>query len=242
MSREQSDPNRELFDHYGDRYQTLVSRVANLSGEGVEYFTQYKLEQIQNLFRSCPPPRHIVDIGCGVGLLTELLGRALPSTRITGLDVSTKSLEQAASRCAGLSNVVLSLYDGKILPAGADGAELVILANVLHHVERAARPPLLQAVVLRALLPSGRVIVFEHNPYNPFTRLAVRLCPFDRDARLLTLRTAMTLMRGTQLRVLLWNYIVFFPRFLRSFRGLERRMGWLPLGAQYMVVAKRVTS
>ncbi len=239
MSQEESKVNRPLFDHYAEEYQALVSRVTSLSGEGAEYFARYKLERIQELYRSCPPPRHILDIGCGVGLLTDVLGRALPSTRVTGLDLSAKSLDQAASRCAGLRNVVCSLYDGKTLPLGAEDADLVVLANVLHHVEPPARPAFLEEVVLPALLPVGHVVVFEHNPYNPLTRLAVRLCPFDREARLLSLRGVMALLRRYPLRILRSDYIVFFPRLLRVLRGLERRIGWLPLGAQYMVVAQR---
>jgi hypothetical protein len=33
------------------------------------------------------------------------------------------------------------------------------------------------------------------------------------------------------------RYRVFFPRFLRALRNLERWMTWLPLGAQYYVLA-----
>jgi SAM-dependent methyltransferase len=240
MSRDERGPDRQLFDRYVEQYPALVSRVAGLSGEGVDYFARYKLERILDLCDAAAPPRHILDIGCGVGLLTELLGSALPATRVTGLDPSPKSLDDAASRCDGLRNVVFSLYDGKTLPAEAGGAELVILANVLHHVERAARPALLGEVILGALPPGGRVVVFEHNPYNPLTRLAVRSCAFDRDAHLLTRRSATALLRRTPLRILQGNYIVFFPRILRRLRRLERRMGWLPLGAQYMVVAERI--
>lgn len=242
MSREHRDPNSELFDHYGEEYEALVSRGAGLSGEDADYFTQNKLEQILSLFAGGPAPGHIIDIGCGVGLLTECLGRALPSTRVTGLDVSTKSLERAASRCAELGNVAFWPYDGTLFPEEVEGADLAIIANVLHHVEIEARPPLLQMVARRALLPGGRVVVFEHNPYNPLTRLVVRLCPFDRDARLLTFGKTKALMREAELHVQPPHYIVFFPHFLRGLRGLEPYMGWLPLGAQYMLVAQRPPS
>lgn len=237
IQRQKHSGTRQLFDSWAGGYQALLSRSVKLSGEGAEYFVRYKLERIRRLCRSFPPG-HILDVGCGVGLLTELLGRSFPSTRVTGLDLSSKSLDQAASRCAGLPNVAFHVYDGTTLPSGVEGANLVLLANVLHHVEPVARLRFLEGIVLPALLPEGRVVVFEHNPYNPITRLVVRFCPFDHDARLLTLSATVTLLRQCRLRVLQRDYIVFFPRFLWFLRGLERHMGRLPVGAQYMVVGQ----
>lgn len=225
------------FDRYADEYQAFVARSVALSGEDVEYFARYKLERIRKLYTSALP-RQVLDIGCGVGLLTELLGLTFPSARVTGVDLSSQSLAHAASRCAGLSNVTFRVYDGTTLPAEIEGVDLAVLANVLHHVEPRARLAFVQGLVLPALLPGARVVIFEHNPYNPITRLAVRFCPFDRNVRLLTLRAATALLRQCPLQVLQWDYIVFFPRFLRFLRGLERRMGWLPVGAQYMMVAQ----
>lgn len=237
MRQEQRRDIRRLFDQYADRYQELVARNVALSGEGVEYFVRYKLERIRTLCRSSPPG-HVLDIGCGVGLLTELLGRTFPSARVTGLDLSQKSLDQAASRCAGLSNVTFRVYDGNTLPPEIERTDLAVLANVLHHVEPKARLAFIEGLVLPALLPGARVVIFEHNPYNPITRLVVRFCPFDQNVRLLTPRATVALLRQYRLQVLQREYIVFFPRFLRFLRGLEERLGWLPVGAQYMVVAQ----
>jgi hypothetical protein len=64
---------------------------------------------------------------------------------------------------------------------------------------------------------------------------------FDRDARLLTLRAARQLLARPPLRIVRAAYVVFFPRPLRALRPLEARIGWLPLGAQYVLVAERVT-
>jgi SAM-dependent methyltransferase len=232
---------RPLFDGYGSRYRSLVAQVIQLSGEGPEYFAAYKVAQVLELFRSAAPPAHIVDVGCGVGLLTERLARALPSTRITGVDVSATSVDEAAARCADLPNVTFRPYAGDALPPEAAHADLVILANVLHHVEPRDRPALLESVILPALRQGGRLAVFEHNPYNPLTRRAVRACVFDRDARLLTLRAARQLLARPPLRIVRAAYVVFFPRPLRALRPLEARIGWLPLGAQYVLVAERVT-
>jgi SAM-dependent methyltransferase len=239
MSERPGSHNQSGFDRYADEYQALVSQAAALAGEDALYFAGYKLKCIRRVYDRSPPPVHVMDIGCGVGLLTELLARTWPATQVSGLDVSLRSLEQAASRCAGLRNIVWCHFNGTTLPAQAEQADLIVIANVLHHVETTARQGFLEKIVLPALSPTGRVVIFEHNPYNPVTRLVVRLCPFDRDAHLVSRRAVTALLRPYGLQVIRWDYIVFFPRILNVLRGLERRMGWFPLGAQYMVVAQR---
>jgi SAM-dependent methyltransferase len=233
-----AESDSSIFDRHGEQYATLVTRVATLSGEDATYFARHKVDRIRALYDGAGPPKRVVDVGCGVGLLTELLARAWPSTVVTGVDVSTKSLDAAVSRCAGLGNVVLSAYAGNRLPREAEQADLVILANVLHHVERGARPGFMRMLAERAVRSRGRLVVFEHNPYNPLTRVAVRLCEFDRDAQLLSRRAVIALMRGAALRPTRSEYIVFFPRLLHRCRALERYMGRWPLGAQYMLVGE----
>jgi SAM-dependent methyltransferase len=207
-------------------------------GEGAAYFARYKVAQIQRVCASAAPSR-ILDVGCGVGLLTELLGRAFPSSHVTGLECSDRSLEQARARCAGLPNVRLRAYDGQRLPEEVRGIELAVLANVLHHIPPAERLAFLAQVVRPALAPGARAVVFEQNPYNPLTQLIVRRSPIDRGARLLTRARVSRLLVEAGFTVLRRDYVVFFPRPLRAARGLEPRLGWLPLGGQYIVVARR---
>ena len=92
--------------------------------------------------------------------------------------------------------------------------------------------------MIRACRPGGLVVLFEHNPFNPLTRRAVHGCEFDRDAKLLSRRRASSLLADTGLRPR-GRYIEFFPRESRLLRGIEGRLGWLPLGAQYAVFAQR---
>jgi hypothetical protein len=55
---------------------------------------------------------------------------------------------------------------------------------VLHHVPPADREALLARVATK-LAPGGKLVVFEHNPWNPLTRKVVAECAFDADAVLL---------------------------------------------------------
>ena len=223
------------FDAFATEYETLLDRSVSLSGEGAEYFARYKLARIRQLC-GASAPASILDIGCGVGLLTERLGQAFPGSRVMGLDLSPQSVEQAASRCAKWPNVTFRAYAGTRLPVGIEGVELVILANVLHHVDPEHRQAFLAEVVRPALQPGARVVVFEHNPYNPLTRFVVRSCAFDRDAQLLTRGQTTRLLRRSGLEIVRRDYLVFFPHPLRWLRRFEPRLGSLPLGAQYLVV------
>ena len=83
--------------------------------------------------------------------------------------------------------------------------------------------------------PGENIVIFEHNPYNPLTRHVVQTCPFDRGVELISLSRFVELARKSALQIRLKRYIVFFPKSLSPFRRLEPCLGFLPLGAQYML-------
>jgi hypothetical protein len=82
-------------------------------------------------------------------------------------------------------------------------------------------------------------VVFEHNPYNPLTVHAVKTCPFDANAVLIPARALLQHMKQAGFSTLVRRYRLFFPGPLRALRHLERRLAWLPLGAQYYVAARK---
>ena len=47
------------------------------------------------------------------------------------------------------------------------------------------------------------------------------------------------IFKKTGLQVVMQEYRVFFPAFLRIFRSLEHFLRWFPLGGQYFVIAKK---
>ena len=89
------------------------------------------------------------------------------------------------------------------------------------------------------LAPGGFIAVFEHNPWNPLTRKAVRDCPFDEDAVLLSRRQATRLLDEAGLEPIDAAYIIFFPQEGPRLARIERRLRPLPLGAQYYVAHRR---
>ena len=90
----------------------------------------------------------------------------------------------------------------------------------------------------RVTKPDGLVAVFEHNPLNPLTRRVVRSCAFDEGVELIGRRELEQLFRAASLTVADSEYLLFFP--WRA-EAVERRLTWLPLGAQYVVAGRPAT-
>lgn len=216
------------FDDYAQNYSALHTASVSASGESGEYFAQHKLDCLARLGISGDTP--ILDYGCGIGNLTCRLVERYAV--VHGYDPSAESLDVARKRAptASFSN------HPSALPEGGFGA--AVLAGVLHHVPPAERRGLLQTV-LSKLSPGGRLVVFEHNPFNPLTRKAVADCPFDDDAILLRPKELKHLLADSGFLDVRQDFVLFFPRFLAWLRPLEPQLRWFFLGAQTLTVAKR---
>lgn len=220
------------FDAVAANYGQLVSKNVRITGESADYFAAYKAAYIA---RRIVPRKgaKILDYGCGVGLLSAHLKKALIGAQIDGFDVSKDSIERVS---ADLLNQGTFTADFKSLGQSYD---VVVISNVLHHVTLADR----RGLILKSascLAPDGKLVVFEHNPINALTRWAVSQCPFDEDAVLLSNRETRGYFHQDPLRLMWRDYVVFFPRWLKWLRPIEPVLRRFPLGAQYAVVGKRV--
>ncbi|HEU4583508.1 MAG TPA: methyltransferase domain-containing protein [Polyangiaceae bacterium] len=219
----------DKFDRYAQSYREAHAASIQASGEGPEYFARHKLQCLARMGLS--RGQRVLDYGCGTGSLTRLLLERCDS--VCGYDPSARSLEQARQVAAGASYYA----DEREIPAGI--FDLVVLSGVLHHVPPAERARVLETVASKLRL-GGRVVIFEHNPYNPLTVKAVQDCPFDDDAILLPPSELRRLLHGARLGSVRQDFVLFFPRALRLLRPLEPWLRWLPVGAQTLTSATRV--
>ncbi len=217
------------FDDLASSYRGLLNASIRLSGEEDDYFDLYKLNCLKRWLRDPKPRARILDFGCGIGKLAGLMAAAYPQSRVQGYDVSSKSIELALEKWKGMSNLsfVNRIAGGKLY-------DLITVANVFHHIRPEDRRQVLTRF-LGYLGQGGVLVIFEHNPFNPLTRHVVKNCEFDVDARLISLGGFVRLAVQCQFQVQQKRYIVFFPRFLKLFRKAEPSLGFLPLGAQYML-------
>src|SRR5262249_50991938 len=155
---------------------------------------------------------------------------------LTGVDVAEEALKIAKRDNPAVNYV---RYDGLRLPFNDAAFDCVLAICVTHHVPPAQWPAFYKELA-RVLKPGGLLCVFEHNPWNPATRMVVNRCEFDRDAVLLTHGRVGKLCKSAGLRVLDKKFILCFPWRGTGFRRVERILAPLPFGAQYYVTAERL--
>jgi ubiquinone/menaquinone biosynthesis C-methylase UbiE len=225
------------FDKFADEYRAMHAANIRLSGESPEYFAEYKVADIAaELARENPAPRRALDFGAGVGYSVPFFARHLPAARVTCLDVSRKSLDVGAARHGSAAE--FTHFDGRTIPYEDGTFDVALASCVFHHIPHEEHVALL-AEIRRVLSPHGRLFVFEHNPLNPLTRHAVNTCEFDEHAKLVMAPTMRRRVRDAGFAAADIRYRIFFPHALRRLRPLEASMTWLPLGAQYYVVARK---
>ena len=224
------------FDRYSDSYRETVQRSIAFSGQDVDFFSEVKARHLEATVarrRGRPGALDVLDVGCGTGITDGYLRGAFRS--LTGVDVSDGMLERAREANPGFR---YESYDGRHLPYPEETFDVTFAISVLHHVPIAERDELC-AEMGRVLRPGGMAILYEHNPVNPLSRLAVARCPFDRGVRLVSPRDAARHLRAGGLASGRPEYILFFPWRGAALRRAEESLRRVPLGAQYCLSGRR---
>jgi SAM-dependent methyltransferase len=232
--RPSSDPNRWRDDTYPD-YPHDVNRAIDFSGVQVDFFLEGKALHLQRLIAQRLSRREFValDIGCGIGAMHPYLRNTF--AWLHGVDVSADAVRDAGQRNPWVKYVT---YDGRTLPFDSAAMDVVFASCVLHHVPKVQWPEFMQEAK-RVLRPGGLCVVFEHNPFNPLTRLAVLRCEFDRDAALLRRGTAELLFKTAGFSQVEGQYIFVAPSRANWAQKAEKLLGDVPLGAQYYIAGAR---
>ncbi len=222
------------FDAYDANYEEVVQQSIAFAGIEHSFFVRAKAAILAELFGDHfggDRPR-LLDVGCGVGRMHSSLKPLVQS--LAGCDVSERALERAKGEHPWAE--YRPTDDGKI-PWDANAFDVSTAVCVFHHV-----PPkewaTLVADMRRVTRPGGLVVIIEHNPWNPATRLAVARCPFDHDAVLLRSGTASSLLHKARLRHVGTRHFLFVPSEASWAKALEAHLRRIPLGAQYLTVGE----
>lgn len=121
------------------------------------------------LFAPLLPGRALaIDVGTGEGTLLPLLSPLYE--RVIAVDRSPARLARCAARISSLGLPNVRLREGDVEDAGLaeeigqrGGADLVVMARVLHH---AARPQDAITAATRLLRPGGHLIVVDYLPHD----------------------------------------------------------------------------
>ena len=218
--------------HYRDQHQASVS----FGGIELDYFAEYKAQVARSVCEQLTiSPSTIMDFGAGIGNAVKPLHDAFPDAHIKCVDVSEDSLRQCSA--LHVPNSSVHVYDGQHIPFASGSVDLAFTACVFHHIPAADHVRLL-AEIRRCLAPGGVMVLFEHNPINPLTRLAVARCPFDENAVLINSWTMKQRFIDAGFSTAASRYRIFFPGFLSKLRQYESWLEAIPLGGQYYVVGR----
>jgi SAM-dependent methyltransferase len=218
-----------------DRYREDLDRAVSFAGTSHDFFTRAKADELVRLARlhlGDPAQLEALDVGCGIGLTDNHLSGRFRS--LTGTDVSHGVLETATRENPG---VRYELAERGRLPFEESAFDLAFAVCVVQVVPPAERPQFV-AELARVTRHGGLIVVFEHNPYNPLTRLVVRRCEFGEDARMLDMAGAERLLHENGIVAVDRGFLLLFPSRRSRVLAVERAFGRLPLGAQYYLAGR----
>jgi SAM-dependent methyltransferase len=226
------------FDAVADHYEVALQQGLRISGESSAYFAAHRVEWLQRRLVELGAPmagKHGIDFGCGTGNSLPYLRRILGLASVTGLDPSLQSL-RVAKRLHPDPSFHFHTPDAYAVHAGGD---LVFCNGVFHHIPPGERPRCV-ARIREFLGDQGIFAFWENNPWNPGTRYVMKRIPFDRDAIPLSIPESRRMLEEAGFGILCVDTCFYFPRLLGFLRRFEPCLCKVPLGAQYLILAKKL--
>lgn len=225
------------FDRFADEYYDQHRQNVAVTGETPEYFAEYKIRTLKQIVdRSAIDVTRICDFGSGIGNSIPHFRKYFPNAALTSSDVSERSLALSKTRFPESDNYLLIEEDR--IPSEREAFDIVFSACVFHHIPHREHVAWLRELY-RVTRRGGLIAVFEHNPLNPLTVRAVNTCPFDENAELIQPRDLARNLGEAGWASAQTRYTLFFPRKLALLRPIETSLSWLPLGAQYVAIARK---
>ena len=225
--------SEENFDRIAEEYdESLPPHVVK----------HYLDKRVAYILDNCPRGKAL-DVGCGTGVLAGRLASA--GYVVTGLDPSQGMLDVMAETEPEVTGV---RGDGAGLPFGDDEFDLVTTVAALHHI---AEPGAVHATLkemARVTRPGGRIVVWDHNPRNPYWRSLMKRVPQDDGSeRLIPEAEVLDGLRAGGAEILSSDQLGLVPEFVppsllgamqRGERLAERTPGLRRLCAHNVVLAR----
>jgi SAM-dependent methyltransferase len=218
-----------------EHYREELDRAVAFTGADHRYVARARAAELVHLAgRYLGDPRElaVLDAGCGIGLTVPHLRDLFRS--LSGTDVSAEALAVAERENPG---VRFELAAPGRLPFDDGVFDLTFCMNVVQVVPMDERAAFLSELA-RVTRAGGLVAVFEHNPYNPLTRIIVRRFDSSASVGMLPMGETKRLLEAAEMKPVAQGFILLSPTRSSRAVALERSLRRIPLGAQYYVAAR----
>ena len=152
------------FDAIADIYDGVFPR----------HVQEHYLQRRTRYIRQHAPAASAIDVGAGTGILAERLAET--GMEVVALDPFPGMLEQLRRRRPGMPTVVAH---GEAIPFPNDRFDLAYSVAVMHHIADPDTVRRTLAEMVRVTRPGGRIVVWDHNPRNPYWPYLMRRVPQD---------------------------------------------------------------
>lgn len=143
----------------------------SLPAHVVEHYRQKRTDFIR---AEVPAGASVLDVGCGTGALADRIREA--GYQVVGVDPSKGMLGILKCR-APLVGAVAAC--STTLPFADDRFDLVYCVAVMHHIAEGAAVLRSLREMVRVAKRGGLILVWDHNPRNPYWRLLMARVPQD---------------------------------------------------------------
>jgi ubiquinone/menaquinone biosynthesis C-methylase UbiE len=224
------------FDAIADQYdESLPAHV-------VEHYLRKRTSFIQAHVR---PGARVLDVGCGTGTLAARVREA--GFQVAGVEPSAGMLDVLRQRAPGIEAVRGS---GSAVPFGDGQFDLAYSVAVMHHI---AHPDLVRRTVVemvRVVRRGGLVLIWDHNPRNPYWKLLMARVPQDTgEERLVPEEEFLSALSTAGAELVCARQLGFVPDFVppaliglaaRAERAVEAIPGLRRLCAHNVILARKL--
>jgi SAM-dependent methyltransferase len=159
--------------------------------------------------RVLPLGGSVLDVGCGTGQLGQAISRE--GYDVFGVDLSASMVARARER--GLIGTYSAVTTA--LPFADDTFDLALTVATLHHLETHERVAATVQEMGRVVKRGGFVVLWDHNPANPYWPILMKRVPQDSgDERLVPLPELLHDVRQSRLQLRAALRSGFTPEFI----------------------------
>jgi ubiquinone/menaquinone biosynthesis C-methylase UbiE len=235
---------KELADDTEERQHALYNAVAHEYDDVfpkhiANHYVSKRTGLIKELIPLCG---QVLDVGCGTGLLAAAI--AAEGYDLYGADLSPEMLRKANAR-----GIHAYAATGTALPFEDNSFDVALTVAALHHMETEERVRSVVAEMGRVVKKGGYVVLWDHNPANPYWPILMKRVPQDSgDERLVPLNELLRDVYAAGMRPHKVMRSGFMPEFMPTavyplWKLVEKAVETLPLvnvlAAHNVVVARK---